>query len=98
MYYINDDGFVNLMKAATRVITRDPWGIKKRLAEYPVIRAWDSGEQIGESSGEWEEQARLIDAGGDLFLETQEVYHGIRHGNKAPEFYRVPRRAAEALQ
>lgn len=98
MYYIQEDSFVNIMKAATRVITRDPWSIQKRLKEYPVIRRWDSGEKIAPSSGEWEEQARLIDAGSELFLETQEVYHGIRYCDKAPEFYRVPRRAAEALQ
>lgn len=93
MYYINDDAFDRLFKASRRVETHDAWGLQKRLEAYPVIRQWDSGEEIGAASGQWEEQARLIDPlSGDLFLEVREVYHGERHCNKKPRFYRIPRK------
>ena len=98
MFYINDDSFVELLKSATPVATSDPWGIQWRLDAYPTILRWDSGEQIAPSSGEWEEQARLIDAAGELFLEVQEVFYGERYGNKPPTFFAVSRRAfAEVL-
>ena len=98
MYYINDVIFSTLLKSATRVATRYPWDIQKRLNAYSVIRRWDSGERIAPSSGEWEEQARLVDAAGELFLVVQEVYRGERHGDKAPEFFAVPRNViAEVL-
>ena len=95
MYNINEDSFVRLLKSATPVATSDPWGIQRRLDAYPTIRRWDSGEQIAPSSGEWEEQSRLIDAAGELFLEVQEVYYGERYGDKPPTFFAVSRRAFE---
>ena len=96
MFYINDDIFSTLLKGGKPVDTRDAWGVQKRLNAYPVVRRWDSGEQIAPSSGEWEEQARLIDAAGELYLEVQEVYYGERYGNKPPAFYRISRELCES--
>ena len=96
MFYTNDDSFARLLKAATPVDTHDAWGMQKRLRSWPVIKRWDSGEQIGASSGQWEEQARLIDMAGVFYLEVQQVYHGERYCNKRPAFYRISRRLYEA--
>lgn len=97
MFYIKEESFNRIMAKAERVHTSDPWGMRERLREYPVIRYWDSGEAIGASSGQWEEQARLIDTlSGELVVEVQEVYHGERFGNKAPLFFRAARQAYEA--
>lgn len=98
MFYINDETYQKLLASAERVNTKDPYGLQKRLSRYPVIRYWDGGETIGASSGQWEEQARLIDAGVDfLFLELQEVYWGQSFGDKPPKFYKVNKSAYEEL-
>ena len=99
MYYIKEESFSALMAKAERVHTSDPWGMRKRLGEYPVVRSWDSGEAIGASSGQWEEQARLIDTlTGEMIIETQAVYHGERHGNKQPCFFRIEKTLCEEIK
>ncbi len=99
MFYINDETYQKLLAGAEPVNTADPYGLQKRLDAYPVIRYWDSGETIGASAGQWEEQARIIDVpGDDLYLEVHNAYYGERFGNTAPEFYRVPRSLYEELQ
>ena len=96
MFYINDEIFARLLKGGQKIETRDPWGLRERLNAYPGIRHWDSGERIAPSSGQWEEQALLINAAGELYLEVQEVYYGERYGNKPPAFYRISRELCES--
>lgn len=92
MYYINDPVFDALMKAAKPVRTWHPLSMRERLAEYPVLRTFGSGEEIAPSSGEWEELARAYDTlSGEIVLEVWQAYHGDRHSSRAPEFFRAPR-------